>query len=417
MSTNKKQRLLILTNHFYPEDFRVNELAFELAKRNYEVTVITAIPDYPQGRFFKGYSIFKRRKEKFHDVRIIRLLIIPRRHGNALRLILNYFSYLVSSLIFIFFHSLQTTYDAVLVHMTSPFFITLPGLYLKRRKGIPLILWILDLWPESVAAAGGIKNQKLLRALDLMVKKVYAQSDKILVSSNTFRESINKKGNFADKLVYFPNWADSIPQVSFEGTYKSIEPFCSKTSSDFIFLFAGNLGEAQNIDFLLRAIAQMKLHSGVKFVFMGDGRKRVQLINITHILGLSDICFFPGRFPQSTMSYFMDRADVMLASLKRDPIFSLTVPAKVQFYMSQGKAILGVLDGEASRIIEESRCGLTVIPGDTQGFQSTVFQFLEFTKDQLLQLGDNGRLYYVEHFAIEKRISQIESLLRSVVKT
>ena len=123
----KKQHLLILTNHFYPEDFRVNDVAFELAKRNYDVTVITAIPDYPQGKYFDGYSIFKKRREKTHGVNVIRLFIIPRGRGGTLRLTLNYLSYLISSLLFVFFHSFQVRYDVVLVHMTSPFFITLPG--------------------------------------------------------------------------------------------------------------------------------------------------------------------------------------------------------------------------------------------------------------------------------------------------
>lgn len=416
MSTQKKQHLLILTNHFYPEDFRVNDLAFELSKRNYDVTVITAIPDYPQGKYFDGYSIFKKRREKTHGVNVIRLFIIPRGRGGTLRLTLNYLSYLISSLLFVFFHSFQVRYDVVLVHMTSPFFITLPGVYLKRYKGVPLILWILDLWPESVAAAGGVTNRRILCALDLMVKNVYKHSDKILVGSDTFKTSISKKGDFAKKLIYFPNWADSISSVSIGEAYKLVEPFHSKTPFDFIFLFAGNLGEAQNIDFLLQVIASIKVDSRVKFVFMGDGRKRVPLMNKAHSLGLTEICFFPGRFPQSSMPYFISRADVMVVSLKNDPIFSLTVPAKVQFYMSQGKPILAILDGEGARIIQECQCGIVVSPSDTQGFQLAISQFLGLSKNQLLELGDNGRRYYTEHFAKEKRIDQIESLLRSLVK-
>jgi len=409
-----KSNILILTNHFYPEEFRVNDIAFELAKRNYAITVITAIPDYPIGKFFSGYSLIKRRREKIGDVRIIRLPIIPRGSGRKLQLSLNYLSYLISSLFLVAFHALDNDYDAVMVHMTSPFFITFPAVYLKRIKKMPLILWVLDLWPESVEAAGGIKDKNILGLLNVIVKKVYQQCNTILVSSNSFKKSISQKGNFEKKLVYFPNWADSIPAIDIDKQYKNISPFSNKSSSDFIFLFAGNLGEAQNIDFILDSISKMDLKKGVKFVFLGDGRKRAQLIKKSNSLGLSEICYFPGRFPQTMMPYFMGHAEVMLASLKSDAIFSLTVPAKVQFYMAQGKPILAILNGEGAEIINRARCGIATKPDDIQGFQNALSLFLGYTKEELYQMGENGKKYYLGQFDKEKRLDQIDGLLRKV---
>ncbi len=409
-----KSRVLILTNHFYPEEFRVNDIAFELAKKNYSITVITAIPDYPIGKFFSGYSLIRRRRERIGNARIIRLPIIPRGSGRKLQLALNYLSYLISSLFFVVLHALDNDYDAVLVHMTSPFFITFPAVYLKRLKKMPLILWVLDLWPESVAAAGGIKDKNILGLLNVMVKKVYQQCDNILVSSNSFRKSITQKGNFEKKLVYFPNWAETISPISIDEKYKNIEPFSGRSALDFIFLFAGNLGEAQNIGFILEAVAGMDLKKSVKFVFMGDGRKRAQLIRKAASLGLSEICYFPGRFPQITMPYFMSQAEVMLASLKNDAIFSLTVPAKVQFYMAQGKPILAILDGEGAEIIHRARCGIATKPDDIQGFQNALSLFLEYTKEELYHMGENGKKYYLDHFDKKKRMDQIDGLLRKV---
>ena len=245
-------RICIFTNHFYPEDFKVNDIAFDLAKRGYEVTVLTAIPDYPKGKFYGGYSLLKHRREKVNGVNVIRLPIIPRGKGGAIRLVLNYVSYFFCLSLFTFFHSFRNKYDRVFVHLTSPFFIGVCARKMAKRQRIPLLFWVLDLWPESLISAGGISNPLIIKPQVKMVRKVYEQCDKILISSKGFEKSICEKGNFKDKIVYFPNWAEEISQFDI----KSIVPF--NDAHNFIILFAGNIGEAQNIDAVITAADLLK---------------------------------------------------------------------------------------------------------------------------------------------------------------
>lgn len=279
-----------------------------------------------------------------------------------------------------------------------------------------MLLWVLDLWPESVSAAGGIYNQSILRVLELIVKGVYKNCDAILVGSKGFKKSINEKGNFDSKLIYFPNWAEEIADIQIDEQYKKLEPFARFSPNDFIFLFAGSIGEAQNLDCIIEAIASMKIRDNVKFVFLGEGRKKHYLINKLKSLALDNVCFFPGRFPLKTMPYFMSKADALLVSLKSNKIFSLTVPAKVQFYMAQGKPILAMLDGEGADLINSASCGIASNAGDVVQFRNAVRKFLELDKKALKQMGENGRKYYLENFAKEKRIDQLDKMLKNLMK-
>ena len=408
-------KVCIFTNHFYPEDFKVNDIAFELSKIGYDITVLTAIPDYPKGKYYEGYSFFKRRRELVNGVNVIRLPIIPRGKGGAIRLILNYLSYYFCLTIFSFFHGLHNKYDRIFVHLTSPFFIGVCAKKLSKRQNIPLIFWTLDLWPESLISAGGFKNKLLINQQTMMVKKVYEQCSKILIGSKGFEKSICEKGDFKDKLVYFPNWAEDVNgENSVNFNIDKIEPFASKKESDFILLFTGNIGEAQNIDAIIEAAYLLKEEKKFKFVFVGDGRKREFLENIVKERELTNSVFFIGRFPMNTMPIFMSAADVLLFSLKDEPCFNLTVPSKVQFYMSQGKPILAMINGDGSDLIREAKCGMTVHAGDYVDLATTIKRMSSLSTNDILLLGNNGKEYYNKIFPKEKRIEQLVQILKQV---
>jgi len=404
-------KLCIFTNHFFPEDFKVNDIAFELVNRGIDVTVITAIPDYPKGKFFEGYSLFKRRREEIRGVKVIRLPIIPRGGGGAFRLILNYLSYFICASIFTFFHSFRNKYDAAFVHLTSPFFIGLPAVHLKKRQRIPLYFWTLDLWPESLISAGGISHPVIIKPQDKMVSYVYKNCDKILIGSKGFAKSICKKGDFESKLAYFPNWAESVATSQSEDISNSIPPFNSMSQDDLIFLFAGNLGEAQNLDTILFAANQLKKKKNIKFVFIGDGRRRENLLALMEELSLQETVFFPGRFPLETMPFFMRKSSVLMVSLKDEPCFNLTVPAKVQFYMSQGKPVLAMLNGDGQDLIREAQCGLAVNADDVDGFVQAIEKIANSSKDNLSTWGENGKKFYDNNFTKEQRINQLMELM------
>lgn len=412
-------KLCIFTNHFYPEDFKVNDIAFELEKKGHDVTVITAVPDYPKGKFFDGYGWFRRSREDVNGCHVIRLPIIPRGKGGAKRLVLQYLSYYISSFVFTFFHKFFHKYDAVFVHLTSPFFIGLAATHLKRRQKIPMLFWMLDLWPESITAAAGISNPLIIKPLTKQVQKVYNNCDAILIGSRGFEKSICEKGDYKDKCVYFPNWCESAELPEDVEKYKAVEPFASFTGTEFSVLFAGNIGEAQNLDCVIdAAIKIQKTHPSVKFIFLGDGRAREHLVQKSADNGiLGKTVFFPGRFPIESMPYFMSRASVLLVSLKDELIFNLTVPSKVQFYMAQGKPVLAMLNGDGADLIGEAKCGLAVPANDRTAFADAVKKMSEMKETERMQLGKNGRNYYEQHFRKEQRIEQLDEILRRAVST
>lgn len=408
-------KICIFTNHFYPEDFKVNDIAFELTQRGYEIAVITAVPDYPKGKFFDGYGWFKKNKEDVNNCHVIRLPIIPRGKGKFRNLLVQYFSYYISSSVYVFFHKFFHKYDAVFVHLTSPFFIGLGATHLKRFQKIPMYFWVLDLWPESITATTGISNGLVMNPLIKQVKKVYDNCDKILVGSKGFEKSILEKGQYKEKLVYFPNWCETT-DLSFDNEqYKAVKPFDSFNDKDFIILFAGNLGEAQNLDCVVTAATKLsKQNDNIKFVFLGEGRARKHLIEKTEETGvLNKTVFFPGRFPIESMPFFMGKSSVLLVSLKNELIFNLTVPSKVQFYMAQGKPLLAMLNGDGADLINEASCGIAVPANDIDSFITAIQKMSLMNKEQLDLMGKNGKKYYEENFMKEHRINQLDALLKN----
>ena len=245
-----------------------------------------------------------------------------------------------------------------------------------------------------------------------MVQKVYEQCSKILIGSKGFEKSICEKGDFKDKLVYFPNWAEDIKgKVPIDFDIRSIKPFDDENA--FIILFAGNLGEAQNLDAVIEAANLVRENSRIKFVFVGDGRRRGHLQNLVKKYALEETVSFTGRYPIETMPVFMQNASVLLFSLKNEPCFNLTVPSKVQFYMSQGKPILAMINGDGADLIKEANCGMSVSAGDYEKFAEAVKKYFTMQKEELEVLGFNGMTFYKENFNKEVSMNLLESLLNN----
>lgn len=398
------EKILICTNHFYPETFRCNDVAFELANRGYDVTVLTAIPDYPKGVYFDGYGIFRRRRETVNGVKVIHGFIIPRGNGGGIRLLLNYLSFLISSVFISLFLGLFRKYDKVLIHETSPVMIGIPAVIVSKIQKVPLFFWVLDLWPESLQAAGGINNPKVLGVFEKLTTWIYKNSDKILISSKGFEESIKEKGDFESKIVYFPNWADKALEVNDNCKIPNLP-------KGFIVMFAGNIGEAQDFDHIMEAAKYLKDEEQIHFVFVGDGRKRPWVEKYRDDHQLQNTVHWLGRYPVESMPAFFEQADVMLMTLKDVSIFSLTAPAKLQAYMSAGKPILAMMNGEGPRIIKEASCGCSVPASDSRALADTILKFSRKPESELQQLGQNGKSYQQIHFDLDKSINHLVEIL------
>ena len=397
-------KVLICTNHFYPETFRCNDVALELANRGYDVTVLTAIPDYPKGKYYDGYGIFRKRRETVNGVKVIRGFIIPRGNGGGIRLILNYLSFMISSILISIFLGIFRRYDKVLIHETSPVMIGIPAVIVSKIQKIPLFFWVLDLWPESLQAAGGINNKHVLNAFEKLTTWIYKNSKKILISSKGFEKSILEKGEFKDRIIYFPNWADKALEVN-----ENLQ--IPELPKGFVVMFAGNMGEAQDFDHIMEAARYLKDEQNIHFVFVGDGRKRNWVEQYRDDHQLQNTVHWVGRHPVETMPLFFCQADVMLMTLKDVVIFSLTAPAKLQAYMSAGKPILAMMNGEAPRIIEEAACGFSVPASDSRALADTVIQLSKMPQDELQKLGQNGKSYQQSHFDLDKSINQLIDII------
>ena len=399
-------KILIVTQYFYPENFKSNDMAFELARRGHDVTVLTGIPNYPHGRFYEGYGLFKQRTEIINGVKVKRAWLFPRGNGGGLRLALNYFSWAFFASCRGFMMALFHKYDAILGHEPSPITQGIPAIVVKKILRIPFYFWVLDLWPESLVSVGGVKNKFVLNFFTRITKFIYSNSDRILISSRGFRGSILEKGDYAAKLVYFPNWAESVFSKSGEGQIPDLP-------DGFNVMFAGNVGEAQDFDNIMQAALRLKEYKDIHFVIIGDGRKRVWVEEFVEKNQLHDTVHLFGRFPLETMPAFFKRADVMLVTLKDELIFNVTVPAKLQAYMAAGKPILAMLNGEGAEIVKEAECGDVVAAGDHEKMAQEIKKMRDLDLYTRLKLGESGRKYCEENFSLENCMDHLCEILVS----
>ena len=397
--------LLIVSQYFWPENFKINDLAQSLVKKGHSVTVLTGKPNYPQGKFYKGYRFFSPSKEEHNGVKIRRVPIIPRGKATNSRLSLNYLSFVLTSCFYMLFH--HRKYDAILVFATSPITVAFPAILHRKFHKTKTLLWVLDLWPESVSAAGNIHSTKVHSLLTKMVKFIYNHVDKILISSRSFRSSIEEKGIPSEKIHYIPNWAEDVyenPQVD-KNKYKSLMP------NGFNVMFTGNIGEAQDCESLLETAKLLEeMKSNVRLIMVGDGRKKTWFEEEVKKNKLNNV-FFLGRFATEEMPNLITHADALLVSLKDEFIFALTVPARIQTSMVSEKPVATMLNGEGSDIILEAKAGLICKAGDANSFACNLHSLSQCTKEELQQMGNLGKQYYDAHFKRSKVISEIEKIL------
>ena len=394
-------KILIVTQYFYPETFKSNDMAFEMQKRGHDVTVLTGIPNYPEGKFFEGYGFFKNRTQTINNVKIHRAILCPRGNSSGVRLFINYFSWAVKAITM-----LRNKYDAIIVHEPSPPTQFFPALLFAKWNRTKVYFWVLDLWPESLQIAGGINNRFVLNFFRRMVQYFYANSFKILISSRGFAKSILEKGDFKNKLIYFPNWGED--SISSGGTDYPIP----RLPEGFKVMFAGNIGESQDMESIVRAANLLKNEKNIHFIFVGDGRKITFLKEFIRENELEETVHCAGRHPIEAMSTFFSEADVMLVSLKDDSIFNLTVPAKIQAYMSAGKPIIAMLNGEGANEIVNAQCGVAIPAGNHIELAKRIFEFSRLPPSQLTAMADNSRRYYVENFTLTKCIDNLEQIVK-----
>ena len=397
--------ILIVSQYFWPENFRINDLAKALDKNGYKVIVLTGIPNYPEGRIYKGYKNWITR-EKYKNINIFRVPLIPRGNASNLMLFLNYLSFLISASLLSPF-LIKGKIDKVFIYGGSPLTKAIPAIILGKLKKAPVFLWILDLWPESVFVNNRIKSRILFFLIKLMTRWVYKKCDYILLQSKAMFKPVKENGAHDKQLKYFPSWAED--QFLNDPQDYADQEIIDTLPEGFYITFAGNIGEGQDIETIINAAEKLKDYQSIHWMILGYGSKYDWLIKNRNDRDLKNVHVL-GKRPLETMPMYFNFSDILLASLKKKDIYALTLPGKIQSYMASSKPIISMIDGESSRIITEAKCGISIHSEDTDELVQAVLRMSKMSKKELRLMGNNGREYYLEHFHIRKALEKLEDI-------
>jgi colanic acid biosynthesis glycosyl transferase WcaI len=399
-------RILIVTSYYWPEGFRVTDLAAGLKARGHDVAVLTGLPNYPAGRFFDGYGIRGPFREEHQGIPIIRVPIVPRGDGRAANLVLNYASFAASAAL----RALTIggrAWDVVFVFQLSPVTTLFPACAIRAVFGVPVVAWVQDLWPESIASAGFARSPRMFSAARAISGWLYRRCDRILGTSRAFQPRLESLGVPAERFGYLPQWAEDLFRDDTGAPATADAPW----ADGFPVMFAGNLGRVQALDTLLDAAERLKGDPEIRWVFLGDGSRREWLTIEAERRGLGGRVFVLGRQPVGQMPAFYAKAGAMLVSLKPDDTMALTVPAKVQSYLAAGRPIIGSISGEAAQVIEESGAGWAAPAGDPVGLAEIVTRMKSLPEPERIQMGQRGRDFSLRNFARERCLDTLERTL------
>jgi len=405
-------KILIFSQHFFPENFRINEIAKDLNNKfSHKVVVITGKPNYPSGIIFAGY------KTKFRDlwdgIDVYRVPMWPRKSGGYLNLILNYLSYIFFSTLSSIFLLSRFKPDVVFCYATSPLLQAIPAIIYSKLFRSKMVLNIQDLWPESLSATNYIKNKTLIILVGYLCKLIYHFSDLILVQSKSFEKKISKEIG-SKKIIYWPNSVDSIFLEMVSKNNVSIP--CLERNDKFTVMFSGNIGRAQSTDTIINIAKLLEIYTNIQIVMVGDGSQRKDMMDKVESCSLKNINFI-GIYPLRDMPYILSKANLLLVTLANREIFSLTVPSKLQAYLASGRPIVGSLNGEGAELIHKSNSGIVVEAENPVMLARAILEMKNKSNEELVRLGSNGRSYFKKHFLHDKLLEKLNTYFKDLIKS
>lgn len=388
-------KILVVTQYYYPEPLRINEICEELVRRGHIVTVLTTNPNYPNGDIYDGYQD-KYNTEIIEGVRVIRCKSRPRYKGNF-NLALNYISFCLKAGLCAF--DFKEEYDVIYSYQLSPITSVFPAIIYKKKHNVPLVLYCLDLWPESLKGTP-LEKGMLYKCVKILSKFIYKQADKILVTSPSFILYLKNTFNISNIDLLYQH-ANDIKQVNIPEELKKYKKYIN-------FMFIGNLGKSQNIECILKAVSCIPQRNSFKLHIVGSGSNSEKLKMLATQLDINDTVVFHGRKNKDELVKYYSIANVCIVSLKNEGIVGYTIPGKLQEYMAAGKTILGCIAGDAAEIIEKSGCGIVVVPNDYMSLSKKMIELIE-NKDNLQKYCEMSRLFFVNNFTLEKHINKLIS--------
>ena len=408
-----KLNILIITQYFWPENFRINQLSIELRKRGNKVTVLTGIPNYPDGKVYSSYLENKNKFNLYGGVEIIRVPLIARRN-NKLFLLFNYLSFCISASTLGYYKLRNYKFDVIFVFQTSPVLVGIPSSIFSYLRKIPQVLWVLDLWPESLEAVGVINSKWLLGILRILVNNIYKKCEIILCQSKSFAKEISKSIKRREKILYFPAWSD----VDFLKVAKDYAPEIDLKKSYFNIIFAGNIGEAQDFPSIIKAfqIISRKNLKKIRLIVIGDGsmkkwlKEQVKINNLNHIIEVHQ------KYPLYRMPSLFKHANALLVSLSDKKVFSMTIPGKIQSYLASGIPIIAMMNGEGARVIRKARAGKVCEAGKFKKLANIIEKLSKESDTKLKEYGVNGRIYATKEFNRDKLIDKLNNIFVNLLE-
>lgn len=399
-------KILIVTQYFYPEDFKINDAVEHLLSSGHEVRVLTAFPNYPNGSFFEGYGLFDKYPKLFKGARIYRAPIFPRKK-NPISLILNYLSFPLSAKIYSIKIKKEFSPDVVLGFQLSPIWSMVPAVFLRRRFNIPFVLWCLDLWPESYLSNFSYRNKIIDKWVKRSSERIYKSADTLAVTTRSFGELLAKAtGRKSEEIHHLPNWAE--------------DTYLNPPKDDFLFnnesfniVFAGNIGESQGLDLVLKAALETS-KSNIQWHLFGGGRYENKLRQKAKSLNVSNLIFH-GRVSVENLPSIYKAANVLLLTLTPNQGYSTTMPGKFAGYLTSGTPILTNIEGEVKEIVEEYSMGFYFNGESLQDLLRSVEKIKQLSNLELEKIAENTKGYYETNFAKNSVLSNLESLLSYLI--
>lgn len=399
-----KKHILIVSQYFYPEQFRINDIAAEWVRRGYKVTVLTGIPNYPQGSFYEGYGWFKKRRETLNGAEIIRIPLIAR-GKSSVGMVMNYFSFVFFGFFWSCFTKLKA--DLVFTFEVSPMTQALIGVWYSKKHKIPNYLYVQDLWPENVEIVTGIKAPLIIRPIGMMVNYIYKNCRKIFATSPSFVEAIRDRlSEDKEKVIYWPQYAEEF--------YCPVAEKSPLIPCDGVLniTFTGNIGTAQGLELLPETARLLRSRDiKVRFNIVGDGRNKENLIRHIRENSVEEYFNLTGRLPAEQIPAVLSASDAAVLSFSDNPLYAKTIPAKLQSYMACGIPILASACGETKRVIEEAQCGLVCEIGRSDKLAESIVEFLSLSQQQKNEMRRNAVIYCKKNFDKKELHNQILSEL------
>ena len=390
-------KILVICQHYWPENFRVTEICEALVERGHQVTALVGLPNYPTGIIPDEYRHFQNRCQERNGVSIRRCFEIGRKPGK-IGLAINYVSYMTSATIKALL--MKRDYDVIYAFSTSPVLMSLPAAVLRCFTSKKFMIYVLDIWPACLAAMNVFEGSFLYAFMKRVSKWIYAKADALIYSSKRFQGYLKDVHNLiVPDEHYMPQFADDV----FECELPAKDPMDEKQ-----LVFAGNIGKVQAVEVLIQAAALLR-DEPVHWHIVGDGSNYEQCKQMAHDLQVEEKVTFHGRKPLSDMPHYYAIADAMLVSMRNDLSVNDTLPGKVQSYMAAGKPILGTIAGETPYVIENAQCGLCAPPDDPEAFADIVHTFL--TMKDTRAMGERGKAYYQQHFTKQIHMDKLEQML------